>query len=702
MHHWLSRAAVKAKLPGAEQLEVPHGVSAEATWTAVAKALGLTPGELANRIAPSLGVRAANLDAAEPRALTLLPERLARRYNVYPLREDDRTITVATSDPTDLQTEQAISFAAARRAVFEIAPPIAVADAINSGYSPDRAVEKLLSSVDDRISDVVRVVEDNAPEIVAEQDAATGPVVKLTSLIIRDAVVGRASDIHIEPGPKGGAVRFRVDGVLRVYMQLPMGALNRILSRVKVLAKLDIADRIRPQDGRARMSVDNKTYDLRVSTIPTRDAEKAVIRVLRPDTATSLEGAGMPPREVAQVRHMLGYREGIVLVTGPTGSGKTTTLYAALREIAERAVNIVTVEDPIEYELPGITQMQVEDKRGITFATALRAVLRQDPDVIFVGEIRDLETAEVAVQASLTGHLVLATLHTNDALSAVTRLQDLGLGRPSIAASVRGCVAQRLVRKLCTVCARPVEGALDADEQRLATGYGVRPVMRAVGCDACGNTGYRGRVPIVEIAIITPALSEMISNDATSSVLQRAALAAGMRSLRDAALDRARNGETTLQEVERVVGEAAEEAAKPQQESTAPPAPAADLSPLVLVVDDDPVLRAVASKLLREGGYRVEAVSDGVEATQRIKAGDTIGLVVTDLHMPNKSGSALLSELRSSEATSSLPVIVLTGSDDQAEEVRLMDAGADDYIRKPIDPDRFVARVRAALRRANL
>ncbi|HYV98903.1 MAG TPA: ATPase, T2SS/T4P/T4SS family [Gemmatimonadaceae bacterium] len=705
MHHWLSSAARRARIAGADDVRIEPGTPVTDAWDVVARGVSLTQSQLADRIAPAVGVRLANMETGEARALTLLPERIARKYNVFPLREDDRTITVATSDPMDVTTEQAISFASARRAVFELAPPGLIADAINAGYSPDGAVEKLLRSVGMDLADSVQIVEDTAPEAVAERDVEAGPIVKLTNLIIHEAVVSRASDVHVEPSLKGGVVRFRVDGVLRVYMQLPMGALNRIVSRIKVVAKLDIADRLRPQDGRARVSVEGKTYDLRVSTVPTRDAEKAVIRVLRPDSVTSFEAAGMQARDVSLIRHLLGFREGIVLVTGPTGSGKTTTLYVSLREVAQRAVNIVTVEDPIEYELPGITQIQVEEKRGVTFASALRAVLRQDPDVIFVGEIRDIETAEVAVQAALTGHLVLATLHTNDALSAVTRLQDLGLSRSSIAASVRGSVAQRLIRRLCTSCAQEARGEITPDEARLARTLGARPVMRAVGCDACGNTGYRGRIPIMEIATITPGISELIASDASVAALQRAAVAGGMRSLRDAALERAAKGETTLQEVERVVGEAAEE---PLPRGTTPVAAMLAVSganpagPMILVVDDDPVLRAVASKLLREGGYRVETANDGADALRRVTTGDAVSLIVTDLHMPNMTGAALLSAVRASDAAGATPVIVLTGNEDNAEEVRLMDAGADDYIRKPIDPDRFVARVRAALRRANL
>ena len=319
--HWLRTASLRARLPAADQLSIPPAASLGDAWDLTARGLGLGHRELAERLAPTLGVRVANLDVADPRALLLLPERIARKYSVFPLREDDRTFTVATANPNDLETEQAIGFATGRRAVFELAPPIALNDAINGGYSPDRAVERLLGNADDQIDDAVRLIEEDSPETVGEAEIASGPIVKLTNVILRDAVLAAASDIHIEPGPKGGAVRFRIDGVLRTHMQMPMSALNRIVSRIKVLTKLDIADRLRPQDGRARISVDGKPYDLRVSTVPTREAEKAVVRILRPDSAKSLHNAGIPTRELGLIRQLLGYREGIVLVTGPTGSG---------------------------------------------------------------------------------------------------------------------------------------------------------------------------------------------------------------------------------------------------------------------------------------------------------------------------------------------------------------------------------------------
>jgi type II secretory ATPase GspE/PulE/Tfp pilus assembly ATPase PilB-like protein/CheY-like chemotaxis protein len=486
-------------------------------------------------------------------------------------------------------------------------------------------------------------------------------------------------------------VRFRIDGVMRQHMALPMAAVNRIVSRLKVLGKLDIADRLRPHDGRTRIMVSNRAYDLRISTVPTRDAEKAVVRILRPDAGMSLEDTGVGARELQRLRQLIGHRDGMVIVTGPTGSGKTTTLYAAVTEVATGEVNVMTVEDPIEYELPGITQIQVEPKRNVTFASALRSILRQDPDVIFVGEIRDAETADVAAQAAATGHLVLATLHTNDAMSAVSRLTDLGLSRVTIASVLRGALAQRLVRRVCSNCVEPIFTGYTEEEERLAAQFGMHDLVRTPGCPQCNFSGYRGRIPLSEVAVVTPSLGEQIAAGATAPQLQRLAIAQGMRPMREVALERVANRETTLGEVERVLGDAAEEV---------PVAPAT--APVILLADDDDMLRHLASTILKSGGYRVVEARDGAEALAVVDSGVDVALVITDLRMPGLGGDEVVTRLRSKVSTAMLPVIVLTGSDEFDAEVRLMDAGADDYIRKPIDPPRFLARVKAALRRAGV
>ncbi len=416
---------------------------------------------LAQLVAEYFRLEVADIGGADPNAILVIPEGMSRKHHIFPLQENDRHITVATCDPTDVEAERAIGFSSGRQAVFEVASPQAIGDALEARFAPEKAVETLLGSLEaelDEADAAVKLVEEMGPEQISSDDVQATPVVKLTNLILRDGIAQGASDIHIEPGRKTGVVRYRVDGVLRKHMELPMSALNRIISRIKILSKLDIADRLRPQDGKSRVRISNLSYDLRVSTIPAGGAEKCVIRVLDSNVSLTLDDLGIPPNELMRMRSLISNRDGLVVVTGPTGSGKTTTLYGALRELADGKVNVMTVEDPIEYDLPTVTQTQVETKQGLTFASALRSILRQDPDVILVGEIRDRETAETAAQAAMTGHMVLATVHANDAVSAVGRLADMGLQYPIISQTLRGALAQRLMRKVCAACAEPVRG----------------------------------------------------------------------------------------------------------------------------------------------------------------------------------------------------------------------------------------------------
>jgi type IV pilus assembly protein PilB len=690
--HWIVDVARKAHLANSETLTLSANLSTEEAWAMACEVCGIREDELTQHVADFFKLPVAHLLSVESHSLKLIPESIARRHNVLPLRQSDRQLVVATANPGDFAAEQAIGFASSRTPVFEVALPSALSAAVDIRYSPERAFESIVDTLAAGAIEDVKVLEEKTPEAITPNDFEAAPVVKLTNLVLQSAVAERASDVHMEPGTTGSVIRFRVDGVMRVHMHLPNQAMTRVVSRMKILAKLDIADRHRPQDGRARIEVKGKHYDLRISTVPTRDAEKLVIRVLDPSGAPQLSELDMLDLELRRFRQMLTNREGIVIVTGPTGSGKTTTLYAAIRELATGQVNIMTVEDPVEYEVGGITQIQVEPKRGVTFPSALRAILRQDPDVVFVGEIRDLETAQVAVQAAMTGHLVLATLHTNDALGVIPRLVDLGLDRASIAGALRGIVAQRLIRRICPNCVQQTNGELTAAESRLAGVYGIKPPVRARGCAKCGMTGYRGRTPVNEVFLPTSPVLEAIAKGATVQELQRAATPAGMRPMREVALEKVRLGSSTLEEVERVLGERISEFAPDVVLPTDQPA--------ILLVDDDPTVRKLARALLEKNGYRVTEVGDGPAAVDHFTAGKECALVVLDLDLPKLSGLEVLAQLRSSPSSAGVPVVVLTGSDGDEAEVDAMDAGADDYIRKPLEPARFVARVKAALRRA--
>ena len=610
---------------------------------------------------------------------------------MFPLRQDDRTIVVATSNPADLEVEQAVAFASGRGVAFEVASPAALTEAIDLRYSPEQDVEAFLKGMGVDLSSDVSVEERVAPEAVSDAEADAEPIVQLTNVILREAVTKRASDIHLEPSPHGGIVRLRIDGILQHYMQMPMAPLHRVISRIKVLGNLDIADRLRPQDGSVSLRIEGRVYDLRLSTVPTQDAEKAVIRLLDPQGIQRLSGLALPKPELARIRSLLSHREGIVLVTGPTGAGKTTTLYAALAELATGHTNIMTIEDPVEYRIPGVTHIDVEARRNVTFANGLRAILRQDPDVILVGEIRDAETAEVAAKAAMTGHLVLATLHANDAIGAVDRLHTLDLDRATIAATLRGSIAQLLVRRVCPKCSEPVGDTPTPEERRLAARYKVTATTRGVGCRYCDSRGYRGRLPLIEVFVATREISELIAKNATSADLDRAAQAGGMRHLHDVARDWIQEGQLTLQEADRVLGEIGE-----------PPTATPPAQSHILVVDDDAVSRRLARRALEKAGYKVSESTDGNSALTKLRAHEPYALVVLDLDMPHLGGREVVQELRSAPATAGLPVLVLTGADDQESELELMDAGADDYLLKPLDPPRFISRVKAMLRRAGM
>ncbi|MEJ2539747.1 MAG: ATPase, T2SS/T4P/T4SS family [Gemmatimonadota bacterium] len=691
--HWLVRIAERAGLGRADDVVLPPGADAHQVWSRVCRQFGVREGDLAEHVAEYYRLDPADLGQVEPDAMALLPEQLARRHHVVPLRDQGRTLVVATADPTDVDVERAVAFTTSRTVVFEIASPTAIQEVLDSRFQPERQVESLLGSMDAEMDglDAIHLVQEMGPEEVSRSDVDATPVIQLTNLIIAEGIRAGASDIHVEPGRGAGAVRYRVDGVLRKHMDLPMAALNRVVSRIKILSKLDIADRLRPQDGKARVRIRNVHYDLRVSTLPAAGSEKCVIRILDSNAAVTLDDLDLPEPELGRLRGLLTHRDGIVVITGPTGSGKTTTLYGALREMADGEINIMTVEDPIEYDLPSITQTQVETKQGVTFGATLRAILRQDPDVILVGEIRDLETAEVAAQAAMTGHLVLATVHANDAVSAVARLADIGLPYPTIAQTLRGALAQRLVRRVCPECSEDIAGDLTAEEARLAARYGTEPRVRAMGCPECGYTGYRGRLPVVEIMAGDARFREAVEQRKGHGTLHRVAQEGGMRTMREVALERVRDGRTTLVEVERILG----------QELDDPVGAEAETGPRrILVVDDDADARLLVRTLMEQEGFEVLEAQDGERAIDELARHSDVSMVILDLEMPGLGGREVLDVIRGTVATSAVPVLIRTGIGTNRDEAELLDAGADEFVRKTTDTARLMARVRAVLRRS--
>src|SRR5438445_893029 len=497
-------------------------------------------------------LKLADVSTIDPKVREGVPEQLARRYRVLPLIITDSYLEVATANPFDLDAEKALAFATAREIRTVLLDPLRIADKLDELYRPEKALDKLLQGMEGH-ADIVQLADHPPEELTASaEEASQRPVVRLVDLIISEGILSRASDIHIEPEEGGVAVRYRIDGVLRQVMKIPRAAGVPLISRIKIMSSLDIADRLRPQDGRARVAVNGQAIDLRVSTLPASLGEKVVVRVLDSRaTVKSLDSLGLTPDETQAIKRLLEFREGILLVTGPTGSGKTTTLYSCINQIKSEGVNIVTVEDPVEYRMAGIVQVQVQAKAGLTLASALRSILRQDPNVVLVGEIRDRETAQIAVQASLTGHLVLSTLHTNDAANAVTRLVDIGVEAYKIAAALRGVLAQRLMRKLCPTCKEVwIEAPPDRLKRWIPKGT---PLYRAAGCPDCAMTGYRGRFSIVEVLTVTSEMERRIASGETADHIASAARRAGMKGLWESGLEHVLRGESTLDELTRVV-----------------------------------------------------------------------------------------------------------------------------------------------------
>jgi len=727
---------------------------AKTLWQLAVGAGGVTDEQILGALSDRFRLKIADLSQSERAARELVPEQVARRYQVLPVRVTDSYLEIATANPFDLDCEKTLAFATGREVRMLLASPASIMTKVDELYRPENVIDKLLEGMEG--AEVTQLEDETlADELTASaEQAAQRPVVRLVDLILSEGILSRASDIHIEPEEGGVAVRYRIDGVLRQVMKVPRAAGLPLISRLKIISTLDIADRLRPQDGRARVAVNGTPVDLRVSTLPASLGEKVVIRILDSRrTVLSLDSLGLSDEEAAEVKSLLENRDGIILVTGPTGSGKTTTLYSALRLVQSEGVNIVTVEDPVEYRLGGIVQVQVHEKAGLTFAAALRSILRQDPDVVLVGEIRDKETAQIAVQASLTGHLVLSTLHTNDAPNAVTRLVDIGVESFKIATAVRGVVAQRLMRRLCPSCKEVWVESIPPRMHRWIPAD--TPLYRAVGCAECAMTGYRGRFSIVEVLRITAEVERQIGQNATADKIAAAGRASGMKTLWESGVAHVLKGDSTIDELLRVVDmpqddEVLEErrrssgAAKPRRDSggtaapaaadapagPAPPAPPADRTSRsaalsgsfdlvgddaaavaetppapartqglrVLLVDDEDQLRRVMRDLLERDGYEVIEAGDGVEALDQVDR-HAPDIIVLDLNLPGLDGFGVLSHLRSRRVTHDIPVVVLTARGDEENEIRVFEFGADDFLSKPFRARALSARLDAVLRR---
>ncbi len=494
--------------------------------------------------------------AIPPSVVELVPESVARENAVLPLAEGDGQLTVIVSDPLDFETIDKLRFILNRQIEIALAPRENILEAINRHYGQTvgESADSMLQEFTDTAIDFTET-EDEAQTGEEEIDENSAPIVRLVQLMITEAVQLRASDIHIEPFEDRIRIRYRIDGIMMERDSPPRRLLGALLSRVKILSKLDIAERRRMQDGRIKVTIGEKELDLRVSVIPTNHGQSVVMRILDKDSIkVGLRQLGFADDEYRKFTGLIKRPTGIILVTGPTGSGKTTSLYAALNELNTPDKKIITAEDPVEYYLPGVNQVEIRHGIGLDFARVIRAMLRQAPNIILVGEMRDLETAQMGIQASLTGHLVFSTLHTNDAPGAITRLMDMGVPAYLVSSSIVAIMAQRLVRVVCQKCKQPFTPSQTALEAA-----GITPEMAAGatfvkgrGCGSCQGSGYRGRLAIFELLLMSTKMRELTFNEATTDELRRTAVAEGMKTLYLDGIDKVLRGVTTLDEVYRV------------------------------------------------------------------------------------------------------------------------------------------------------
>ena len=518
----------------------------------------LDESELTDFVARQYGVPVIDLGAFQfdPEVLRLIPEEVARKYGVIPVNRAGSTLIVAMADPSNVFALDDIKFLTGYNVQPVVTSEASIARFLEDHYEEDAEFEEVMAGFDDSDINVVHE-EDDPDSAVLNREAEEAPVVKLVNLILSDAVKKQASDIHVEPYEKTFRVRYRIDGVLYEVMKPPVKLRNAMTSRIKIMSELDIAERRLPQDGRIKLKMGRgREMDFRVSVLPTLFGEKVVLRLLdKSNLQLDMRKLGFETEQLANFKDSINQPFGMVLVTGPTGSGKTTTLYSALSELNRVTDNISTAEDPVEFNLTGINQVQMHEDIGLNFAAALRSFLRQDPDIIMVGEMRDFETAEIAVKAALTGHLVLSTLHTNDAPSTINRLLNMGIEPFLVASSVNSIIAQRLARRICESCKEP-DSEIGFDELRSAGVHedeaGSAVAMQGRGCSACSETGFRGRVAVYEVMPMTDELKEFVLNGASALEIKREAIRQGMTTLRQSVLGKMLAGVTTLGEVYRV------------------------------------------------------------------------------------------------------------------------------------------------------
>jgi type IV pilus assembly protein PilB len=661
----------------------------------------------------------------------LLPAEFCHKHLVAPLNLKGNSLRLAMADPLDYSTIQDVMFRTSKQVLPVVASQSSIVLLLSRFPSEDVEGQDTYADLIGTIPEGEVVPAEDIEEAVdaakLAKDTKLAPVIRLVNLMLSGAAKAGASDIHIEPKEKNLLVRQRVDGLLHDVFKIPKHLQDATISRLKIISGMDISDRRRPQDGRSQLRFEGQRIDLRVSTLPTQFGEKVVIRLLDQRRAVMLmDKIDLTPENLRVLQLLLLRPQGMILVTGPTGSGKSSTLYTALNWVKSPTSNIITVEDPIEYQLDGVNQVQINTKAGVTFAKGLRSILRQDPNIILVGEIRDQETAGIALEAAQTGHLLLSTLHTNDAPATVSRLFDLGIEPFLVASALIGILAQRLVQRNCPFCAAPHPPGAEALEK--IGGLDLLPPdakwMAGRGCEKCMQVGFRGRVAIHELLQMNDELRALITARAPEHELRKAARAAGMRTLIEDAIAKAAQGLTTLEAILQVVSP--DDATAPAGGAEAIPArdPAAPREEelekgtgstlgsnenavaqrvgekeRVLIVEDNRTITSVVKYFLELEGFEVLLAEDGLTGLKTAQR-ERPNVIVTDVNMPGMDGIAMVKALRADPLTCDFAILMLTSEDSLDSETRALSAGADDYILKPVEPRRLAARVKALLARS--
>ncbi|MDQ6989610.1 MAG: ATPase, T2SS/T4P/T4SS family [Mariprofundaceae bacterium] len=649
------------------------------------------------------------------------PEELCTEYGFVPIDVTGGEMVIATGNPMDYAGMDALQFKLGQRVRPVFASPELIQKHIRALFSDgDAAFDDAMSGLSGGagFENVEEEDNDDSSDLDALKKGADGsPIIKLVNGIIIKAMQLGSSDIHIEAGEKASVVRLRVDGRLRAVMQFPNKAHSMLASRIKIMSKLDISNVRTPQDGRTRVKFMGKSFDMRISTLPALYGEKVVMRILdKSGLSLSLDILAFEKTADKRIRECISRSTGAVLVTGPTGSGKTTTLYSFLHHINDEETNIVTVEDPVEFQIKGLNQVQVNPKAGMTFAAALRSILRQDPDIVMVGEIRDEETAHIALHAAQTGHLVFSTLHTNDAPSTVSRLVEMGTDAVALSSCLNMVVAQRLARRLCGKCKKKISPTPEMIQ--LYEMHEGMEIYEPVGCKACMNIGYKGRCGIHETLYVNDVVREAIAREASDQELMQICREQGMYTLFEDGMNKVLAGVTSVKEITRMakmpedftfrdrldedgnlmsLGQAQEARSSSQLTSSVD-----NERNTVLVVDDSKSIRSLVRFVLQAEGYDVIEAEDGQKGLALLQqAGSKLCLVIVDFEMPHMTGPEMIAAVRQKSKYDDIPLVMLTSRKDEEDEVFGLDTGADDYICKPVEPMKLQARARKTINMYN-